>query len=218
MSAHSTHTYTIIVKRHLCDVRMICAGLFRSLEDDAKASAAMQNDVARSPELSGVTYVQDSGRVWGMPHMLRMVDMVHLKEMGAVLDASESCLRADAHEIEQKHMDCHVNVLVALTGPVALAGRLYKYVVLIWYNHNVPHRLMSLSVVPYRRSNQLSGVRHFNMISYVDHVQNSTRRTLMLEYGWPIAPKYQKARGMLKVTYTSMFDRRQGFRSSFSKM
>lgn len=89
----------------------------------------MENDVARSPELSGVTYVQESRGVWGMPHLLRMVDVAHLGKMGPVLDANESCLRAGAHEIEQKHVDCHVNVFVALTGPVALAGRLFKYVV-----------------------------------------------------------------------------------------
>lgn len=41
-------------------------------------------------------------------------------------------------------------------------------------------------------------LRHliFNIfvISYVDHVQNSTRRALLPGYGRPFAPEYQKAR------------------------
>lgn len=104
------------------------AGLFRSLDLDAKASAGMVNNVARSPELSGVTYVQGSRCVWGMPHMLRIVDVAHVDAMGAVLNANESCLRADAHEIDTPGEDCHVNVWVALTGPAALVGRLFRCV------------------------------------------------------------------------------------------
>eukprot|EP00752_Nemacystus_decipiens_P006399 g5763.t1 len=77
-------------------------GLFRSLEDDAKVYAGMENNVARSPELSGVTYVQ------------------------AVLNANESYLRADAHEMERHGEDSHVNAWVALTGSAALAGRLFR--------------------------------------------------------------------------------------------
>eukprot|EP00903_Cladosiphon_okamuranus_P012538 g11741.t1 len=47
--------------------------------------------------------------------------------MGAVVNANESFLRADAHEIERHGEDCHVDVRVALTGPAALAGRLFRH-------------------------------------------------------------------------------------------
>lgn len=103
-------------------------GLFRSLEDDAKVYAGIENNVARSPELSGVTYVQGSRGVWGMPHMLQIVDVAHVDAMGAVLNANESSLRADAHEIDRHGEHCHINVWVALTGPAALAGRLFRCV------------------------------------------------------------------------------------------
>lgn len=103
-------------------------GLFRSLEDDAKVSAGLENNIARSPELSGVTYVQGSRGVWGMPHMLSVVDVAHIDAMGAVLNANEACLRADAHEIDRHGEDSHVNLWVALTGPAALAGRLFRWV------------------------------------------------------------------------------------------
>ncbi|CAM9778584.1 unnamed protein product, partial [Ectocarpus fasciculatus] len=87
----------------------------------------MLNNVATSPELSGVTYVQGSREIWGMPHMLRMADVAHLEEMAAVVNENEQCLRVDAHELEDRHGDdCHVNVWVALTGPAALAGRLFS--------------------------------------------------------------------------------------------
>lgn len=89
----------------------------------------MLNNVATSPELSGVTYVQGSRGIWGMPHMLRMADVAHLEVMAAVLNANEQCLRVDAHEMDDRHGDdSHVNVWVALTGPAALAGRLFRYV------------------------------------------------------------------------------------------
>ncbi len=107
---------------------LVPVGLFRSLEDDAKASAAMENKVARSPELSGVTYVQGRRGVWGMPHMLQMTDVAHLDLMGAVLNANESFLRADAHLLDHHGEDSHVNVWVALTGPAAFAGRLFRLV------------------------------------------------------------------------------------------
>ncbi|CAB1114792.1 unnamed protein product [Ectocarpus sp. CCAP 1310/34] len=103
-------------------------GLFRSIHDDAKVAAGMLNNVATSPELSGVTYVQGSRGIWGMPHMLRMADVAHLEVMAAVVNENEQCLRVDAHELDDRHGDdCHVNVCVALTGPAALAGRLFRY-------------------------------------------------------------------------------------------
>ncbi|CBJ25675.1 hypothetical protein Esi_0008_0088 [Ectocarpus siliculosus] len=102
-------------------------GLFRSIHDDAKVAAGMLNNVATSPELSGVTYVQGSYGIWGMPHMLRMADVAHLEVMSAVVNENEQCLRVDAHELGDRHGDdCHVNVWVALTGPAALAGRLFR--------------------------------------------------------------------------------------------
>lgn len=114
-------------------VLLVCAcspaGLFRSIHDDAKVAAGMLNNVATSPELSGVTYVQGSCGIWGMPHMLRMADVAHLEVMAAVVNENEQCLRVDAHELDDRHGDdCHVNVWVALTGPAALAGRLFRYV------------------------------------------------------------------------------------------
>ena len=102
--------------------------MFRSLEDDAKASAAMENSVVRSPELSGITYVQGRRGTWGMPHMLRMIDGTNLDLMREVVTANESCLRAEAHQLEHHGGDSHVDVWVALTGPATLAGRLYRFV------------------------------------------------------------------------------------------
>lgn len=60
--------------------------------------------------------------------MLRIVDVAHVDAMGAVLNANESFLRADAHEMDRPGEDCHVNLWVALTGPAALAGRLFRCV------------------------------------------------------------------------------------------
>ncbi|CAM9140464.1 unnamed protein product [Scytosiphon promiscuus] len=101
-------------------------GLFRSLEDDTKMSTTIENKLARSPELSGVTYVQGSRGVWGMPHILRVTDAAHLEAMSAMLNANEQFLRADIHDVDQHREDCHVNVWVALTGPVSLVGSLIR--------------------------------------------------------------------------------------------
>lgn len=87
----------------------------------------MRNNVAVSPELSGVTYVQGSRGVWGMPHMLEMVDTGHLENMRPVVNANEECLRADGTQSVRHGEDYVVNVCVGLTGPAVLAGRLYRY-------------------------------------------------------------------------------------------
>lgn len=84
-----------------------------------------RNNVAVSPELSGVTYVQGSRGVWGLPHILQIVDSGHLEKMKALVAANEDFLNGRRHVFQGKKYV--VNVWVALTGPAVLAGRLYRY-------------------------------------------------------------------------------------------
>lgn len=88
----------------------------------------MRNSVAVSPELSGVTYVQGSRGVWGMPHVLQMIDNRHLESMRAVVAANEECLHADGEQsAAHDGTDYVVNVWVGLSGPAVLAGKLYRW-------------------------------------------------------------------------------------------
>lgn len=61
-----------------------------------------------------------------MPHILGVADVAHLEAMAAMLNANEQCLRTDTHDIDRHGEDCHVNVWVALTGPAALAGNIFR--------------------------------------------------------------------------------------------
>lgn len=85
----------------------------------------MRNNVAVSPELSGVTYVQGSRGIWGLPHVLQMADSGHLENMKAVVAANEDFLHDGQHVSYGK--DYVVNLWVGLTGPAVFAGRLYRY-------------------------------------------------------------------------------------------
>ena len=100
-------------------------GLFCSIEDDAKTCEKTRNNVAVSPELSGVTYVQGSRGIWGLTHILQMADSGHLERMKAVVAANEEFLHDGQHVSYGK--DYVVNVWVGLTGPAVLAGRLNRY-------------------------------------------------------------------------------------------
>lgn len=99
-------------------------GLFCSIEDDAKTCEKARNNVAVSPELSGVTYVQGSRGIWGLPHILQLVDSGHLENMKALVGANEELFYDGQHVSYGK--DYVVNVWVGLTGPAVLAGRLYR--------------------------------------------------------------------------------------------
>lgn len=122
----------------------ISSDLFRSLQDDEAMCNNTRNNVAVSPELSGVTYVQGSRGVWGMPHVLQMVDSGHLESMRAVVAANEECLHADGEQSAHQGTDYVVNVYVGLSGPAVLAGKFYRYCVriacmyvIIMYHRNV---------------------------------------------------------------------------------
>lgn len=98
--------------------------LFRSLLDDITESNNIRNKVATSPELSGVTYVQGAGGVWGLPHVLQVVDSDHLEKMRVVVAANEESIRA-ADQVYYG-ADYVVNVWVGLTGPAVFAGHFFR--------------------------------------------------------------------------------------------
>lgn len=107
----------------------VLSDLFFSLDEDEEASHDMRNNVARSPELSGVTYVQGAKGVWGMPHMLEIVSSEHLESAKTIVSTIEECV-SEGEQTSNYGEDYAVNVWVGLSGPAVLSGTFCRWLVL----------------------------------------------------------------------------------------
>lgn len=96
------------------------AELFHSLREDTRESKRIRNEVAIPLELTGVTTVKNQSSVWGMPHILEVVDSEHLEKLRWVITACEESMHAPTQGRQSSN---HAVVTwVGLTGSAVLAG------------------------------------------------------------------------------------------------
>lgn len=100
------------------------AELFHSLREDIRESRRIRNEVAIPLELTGVTTLKVPSSVWGMPHILEVVDSEHLEKLRRVIIACEDSIHAPAQGGQSS--DHAVVTWVGVTGSAVFAGNFFK--------------------------------------------------------------------------------------------
>ncbi|CAM9198017.1 unnamed protein product, partial [Choristocarpus tenellus] len=98
--------------------------VFSSLEDDAVTFDGFTNALEVSPELSGVTCARGSQGVWGLPHVMKMVDCSHLMRVKEIVHSNENLLKAALMTTVKS--DYSLCVWISLDSPAALSGKLIR--------------------------------------------------------------------------------------------